>query len=144
MTTLATLANMRQHYTGIDVFAYSPNTGEECSANPADYFTLGPDDTLKDDEDQPMILVRSRHDFVDVVADAEVAEQETPASTRYAVNVQTETRNGKWTGAISSPTFYLDANVQGIVSEDHAKRIVEHWLTDAGLTVISVTAVVVD
>jgi hypothetical protein len=62
----------------------------------------------------------------------------------YGITVQTETRDGDYTGSVSSPTFYLDSNVQGIVSEDHAKRIVEHWLTDAGLTVLNVTAMEVE
>lgn len=60
--------------------------------------------------------------------------------TLYGINVSTETRNGEYTGAVESPTFYLDSNVQGIVSTEHAERIVQNWLRDTGLTVLSVTA----
>lgn len=62
----ATLANMRKHYGNAalweperlgEVFAWSPDTGEECSANPGDYsFIMTDDDVLRDDEDNPMIL----------------------------------------------------------------------------------------
>lgn len=62
----------------------------------------------------------------------------------YAINAVTESRNGEWTGTRQSPTFYLHPSVQGIVSEDHAARIVRHWLDDLGLTVANVTAVRVD
>ena len=61
----------------------------------------------------------------------------------YQVQAQTKTEVtdslGTWEGAISSPTFYLDSNVQGIVSKEHAAKIVRHWLSDAGLEVIDVT-----
>ncbi len=63
--TLATLANMRVHYSD-GVFAYSPTTTEECSANPGDYWFLGDDDVLRDSEDQPMILVVKRTTILDV------------------------------------------------------------------------------
>lgn len=50
---------------------------------------------------------------------------------RYAITVRVVRKlpTGYERGT-DSPTFYLDPNVQGIVSEDHAKRIVEHWMTD--------------
>jgi hypothetical protein len=73
-----------------------------------------------------------------------IASEPTMSGVLYAITVRTETRNGDYTGMIESPTFYLNSDVQGIVSEDHAKRIIEHWLTDAGLTVLGVTAVKVD
>ncbi len=34
--------------------------------------------------------------------------------------------------AVNLPTFYLDSRVQGIVSEDHAERIVRGMLADLG------------
>lgn len=40
-----------------------------------------------------------------------------------AITAQRATRRGDYTGSEQVPTFYLDENVQGIVSEDHAKRI---------------------
>lgn len=50
---------------------------------------------------------------------------------RYAVTVRVAQKLPTgYTRTTDSPTFYLDPNVQGIVSEDHAKRIVEHWMTD--------------
>jgi len=66
MTTYATLANMQRYYSGTDVFAYSPDTGEECSANPADYFFLTFEDALKDENGEDMILVRRLTQLVDV------------------------------------------------------------------------------
>jgi hypothetical protein len=43
---------------------------------------------------------------------------------RYAVTVNVE-RTGAdgWTSTFQLPTFYLDSNVQGIVSEEHAEKI---------------------
>ena len=61
---LATIENMRAYYrTGSpsepapNVFAYSPITGEEYSANPADYWNVPPGWTMKDADGEPMILV---------------------------------------------------------------------------------------
>lgn len=54
---LATLANM-QRYGGPDIIAVSPETGEEYSAHPGDYFALGTDDYLKDSEGHPMVLAQ--------------------------------------------------------------------------------------
>jgi hypothetical protein len=65
MPTYATLTNMQQHYTP-GVFAYSPETGEESSANPADYFFLTFDGTLKDENGGDMVLVRRETRLVDV------------------------------------------------------------------------------
>jgi hypothetical protein len=46
----------------------------------------------------------------------------------YAVTVQTVRKVGGFEGSVPSPTFYLDENVQGIISEAHARKIVEDWL----------------
>ena len=54
---IATVANMRKvQDTG--AIAYSPTTGEEYSANPADYWDMNDDTSLKDETGEPMILVR--------------------------------------------------------------------------------------
>jgi hypothetical protein len=136
--TIASKANMDKWYpTGVGVLAYSPTTGEECSANPSDYWMFSPSDVLKDAENNTMVLVRRSNGFVSV-------EPENAPATLYAINVRTLTRKDGYTGSIDSPTFYLDSNVQGIVSEDHAKRIVQRWLEDTGLAVLDVTAVKVD
>ena len=56
---LATVANMEAHADDPTVVAYSPTTGEQCSANPGDYFWMGSDkDVLVDSEGEPMILAR--------------------------------------------------------------------------------------
>jgi hypothetical protein len=60
---IANLENMRR-YCEPGVFAYSPNTGEECSADPYDYFTLGPDDFLTDELGEPMVLVRRHTEYI--------------------------------------------------------------------------------
>jgi hypothetical protein len=43
--------------------------------------------------------------------------------TLYAVQATVETKRGEWSGMKQIPTFYLDSNVQGIISEEHACRI---------------------
>lgn len=50
----------------------------------------------------------------------------------YAITAQYEhtTKDG-WTGSIGVPTFYLDENVQGIMSEDDAVRVARVILTAA-------------
>jgi hypothetical protein len=53
---LATVANMQAHYSGSSLFAFSPLTGEECSANPADYWHMAVDDVLVDAAGEPMLL----------------------------------------------------------------------------------------
>ena len=41
----------------------------------------------------------------------------------YAITAQLLTSDGDYTGSKQIPTFYLDERVQGIVSEEHARRI---------------------
>lgn len=65
---IANKKNMDEHYTP-GVFAYSPATGEECSANPSDYWYLAPDDVLEDGEGAPMVLA-TRTTSVNVLTDA--------------------------------------------------------------------------
>ena len=48
---------------------------------------------------------------------------------QLTVTVETTSADG-WTGARQLPTFYLDSDVQGIVSADHAERIARRMLTD--------------
>lgn len=55
---LATRRNMRAVAGRTDVFCWSPRTHEEYSATPGDYFLLGDDEPLLDDDNQPMILAR--------------------------------------------------------------------------------------
>ena len=44
--------------------------------------------------------------------------------SRYAVTVNVElSEPGGWKSGFQLPTFYLEADVQGIVSEDHAVSI---------------------
>jgi hypothetical protein len=64
--------------------------------------------------------------------------------TLYAVNVQTEKKTGPYLSFITSPTFYLDSNVQGITDLNHANHIVERWLADAGLNVTGMTVIPVE
>lgn len=61
----ATPANMvrvlKQHGQRISVpgvFAYSPETGEQSSASPGDYWLLDPNECLTDSEGNEMILAR--------------------------------------------------------------------------------------
>ena len=55
-TEIATIESMRAAYKP-GVFAYSPATGEQYSANPNDYFWLtDADGPLTDSEGEPMIL----------------------------------------------------------------------------------------
>jgi hypothetical protein len=65
---LATIENMYEYAGAKDrnVFAYSPNTGEEYSADPHDYFDAPHGWVMKDSEDKPMILVRRSTRLIDV------------------------------------------------------------------------------
>lgn len=55
---IATIANMkkmrRKH--GVSLIAYSPATGEECSAYPADYRGMSDREFLADSHGMPMLL----------------------------------------------------------------------------------------
>ena len=62
----ATLANMQAVADRPGVMAYSPDTGEECSANPRDYWYLSPTDYLIDGNGTPRILVIRRTVLEDV------------------------------------------------------------------------------
>jgi hypothetical protein len=64
----ATLRNMRAHYRN-GVFAYSPDTGEECSANPSDYWSLADGDVLTDENDAPMLLVTRQTTYTEIGED---------------------------------------------------------------------------
>lgn len=51
----------------------------------------------------------------------------------YAVSVIVTRRfPDGWTSAIDMPTFYLDSNVQGIVSADHAAEIARQMFMRLG------------
>ena len=54
----ATLANMRRLYRP-GLVAVSETADEQCSADPADYFWMGPDDSLTDSAGQPIVLATS-------------------------------------------------------------------------------------
>lgn len=78
MTTIANLANMRTaREMGSGVQAVSETTDEVYSANPDDYFWMGPDDTLTDDIGENMILVRpsalNRDWYVDALTGKEIS-----------------------------------------------------------------------
>ncbi len=63
---LATKRNMEARWDP-DVVAYSPETGETCSAHPADYFWLMPDNYLEDACGNPMFLGRRRSAQVELL-----------------------------------------------------------------------------
>lgn len=69
---LATPRNMRTHpgYTAVSLY-----TDEEYSGNAGDYFLMGEDDALLDDEDEPMLLAKKvcRWEFAQNVAPEEGA-----------------------------------------------------------------------
>ena len=56
---IATIENMLAHYRP-GVFAYSPGTGEEYSADPGDYWDAGRGWTMKDAGGEPMVLVTKK------------------------------------------------------------------------------------
>ncbi len=62
MVKVASLKNMQQHYTD-GVFALSPVTGEQYSADPRDYFAVPTNWIMRDSNDEPMILARRVADF---------------------------------------------------------------------------------
>lgn len=53
----------------------------------------------------------------------------------YAISAHVVTRadGDGWRATRQMPTFYLDESVQGIVSEDHARRIAKHILDPYGM-----------
>lgn len=59
----ATVGNMRTYYAP-GVFAWSPFTGEQVTANPADLFYRSDDYLLTDDDGNGMILVRKVTEYV--------------------------------------------------------------------------------
>lgn len=71
----------------------------------------------------------------------------TTRATFYAVTANMTTEADGWTSTRHLPTFYLCANAQGIVSEEHAERIARDILdpfarqNDAAL---HLTAVAID
>lgn len=56
MSIIATPANMKRYYAD-GVFAWSPNTREEYSATPGDYWHVPEDDPIRDANGDPMVLV---------------------------------------------------------------------------------------
>jgi hypothetical protein len=48
----------------------------------------------------------------------------------YAVTASVTRKVGKWSSTTHSPTFFLDSNVQGIVSVNHAERIALRMVQD--------------
>lgn len=50
----------------------------------------------------------------------------------YAVTATITRQKGEWQSTRQIPTFYLDPNVQGIVSDDHAARIVQDIINPYG------------
>ena len=64
-------------------------------------------------------------------------------SGTYAVTATVRERIGDgWTRSAQVPTFYLDADVQGIVDEDHAAIVARRVINPLGHDIaVSVTAV---
>lgn len=61
--------------------------------------------------------------------------------SRYAITA-TASREGDWgTSTRQIPTFYLDGNVQGITSEEHAQRIAMEIIDPFDACQVIVTAV---
>jgi hypothetical protein len=67
----ATLENMRRFYRA-GVFAWSPETAEEYSADPRDYFMLSDDVVLRDDDGNAMVLAYRVAEIVEMGANGEV------------------------------------------------------------------------
>lgn len=61
----------------------------------------------------------------------------------YGISATVETTDGKYTGMRQIPTFYLDEDVQGILSVAGAIRIAREILSAAGTSdaVFHITAV---
>lgn len=51
-----------------------------------------------------------------------------PAPELYAITARVFITQDGWERTVESPTFYLNANVQGILNEAAASRVVAHWL----------------
>lgn len=64
---IATIENMVQHYRP-GVFAYSPATHEEFSADPNDYFAVDGDTPLYDALGNPCVLVTEHREYVPVTS----------------------------------------------------------------------------
>jgi hypothetical protein len=69
MSILATPANMCYYALIPGMIAYSPETGEEYSANANDYSFLALDQPVWDANNEPMILVTRHVVYVDVSDD---------------------------------------------------------------------------
>lgn len=76
---LATTENMREcERAGVSgLIAYSPTTGEECSATSGDYWFLPADRCLVGTDDRPMYLaiVRRQVSIVDVIREEEAQRE---------------------------------------------------------------------
>jgi hypothetical protein len=55
---LATVHNMREFQSQAPLAAWSPITGEQCSADPGDYWYLDESDPIVDKAGEPMVLMR--------------------------------------------------------------------------------------
>lgn len=51
----------------------------------------------------------------------------------YVVHATVVKKRGGWTSSVQVPTFLLDADVQGIVSEEHAERVARQVVDPLGL-----------
>jgi hypothetical protein len=59
-----------------------------------------------------------------------------PGTTVYAVTATVEHRTALgWTGSRQVPTFYLNPQVQGITSAEHAERIAREIIDPMGTAV---------
>lgn len=56
----------------------------------------------------------------------------------YAITASVHTQQGEWKGVRHLPTFYLDENVQGIVSEEHAAKIARDIINPLGTVTMHV------
>lgn len=59
----------------------------------------------------------------------------------YAITAVFHRRVGDWETTRTTPTFYLDENVQGILNEDHAKLVARRVLDPFFENALTITAV---
>ena len=56
----------------------------------------------------------------------------------YAITATVNKGRGKWTSTMQIPAFFLDSNVQGITSKEHAKFIAEEIINSCRLKTMKV------
>lgn len=69
IATIANMKKMRAKY-GASLIAFSPETGEECSAAPGDYWDVPDREFLVDADGMPMLLGVVQRTIIEEVEDA--------------------------------------------------------------------------